>query len=91
MGSAGSTAGCSGVLPDDPIGWCGTHGCYVDHCPETPPKNNIDLVLKLVELFSRATLNNKGLGDRYCIEAIHTLVAPLVSDPIGLDEIALVK
>jgi hypothetical protein len=34
--------GCWGVKKDDPIGWCGTHGCYVDHCPDLPPPQKVD-------------------------------------------------
>lgn len=52
--------------------------------------NDAATVLKLVELFSRAALDGKGLGDRQCIEAIHDLVAPLVPDPVGYDEIVSV-
>jgi hypothetical protein len=54
------------------------------------PQNSPETVLKLVELFSRAALDGLGLGDRQCIEAIHDLVAPLVTDPIGYDQIELV-
>lgn len=45
----------------------------------------------LVELFARAALDNKGLGDRQALEAIHDMVKPLVENPIGYDQIKLVK
>lgn len=30
---AAPTSGCWATKPDDPIGWCSGHGCYVDRCP----------------------------------------------------------
>lgn len=30
----GSRTGCFATKPDDPIGWCGGHGCEVTRCPD---------------------------------------------------------
>ena len=57
--------------------------------PEGPRAIEVEHALLLIELFARAALDDKGLGDRQCIQAIHELVKPLVPNPVGYDQIAL--
>jgi hypothetical protein len=45
--------------------------------------------LAMIELFARAALDGKGLGDRPCIEAIHVIAEEMVPNPIGYDQISL--
>ena len=54
-----------------------------------PRAIEVEQALLLIELFARAALDDKGLGERACIQAIHELVKPLVPNPVGYDQIAL--